>query len=91
LAPSDEEIIKAITDSDIFKSGRIVLLSPVVIVKKESREKDGGWPVKVRITVASRSKDGKTDTPLERTPTFKLYKIKDATGKTLWKARVGGV
>ena len=89
FGPSDEEVIKAITDSDVFKSGKIVLLSPVVIVKKESRQKDGGWPVKVKITVASKSKDGKTGSPLERTPKFKIYKSKDSTGKTIWKARVG--
>ena len=63
--PSDTDIVKSVQDSDLFNSGLITLKSPVTILEKMSRGKDGAWPVKVKVTVsykANREKANRTST-----------------------------
>jgi len=100
--PSDTDIVKSVQDSDLFNSGLITLKSPVTILEKMSRGKDGAWPVKVKVTVsykanrasASKSKRQKSYGPVEVTDEkmllFKLHKVVDNTGNAVWKADVAG-
>lgn len=96
--PSDTDIVKAVQNSDLFNSGLITLKSPVTILEKMSREKDGAWPVKVKVTVSykanrasslksNRQKSyGPVDVTDEKTLVFKLHKVVDNAGNAVWKA-----
>ncbi len=91
FGPSDEEILKAINGSEKLKQTTIFTVSsPIVIVDKGKRNPDGSWPVKVKMKITyTKHKD--TDTwPAEQEidPTFKIYKVKDDKGNTLWKAEL---
>jgi len=100
--PSDTDIVKSVQDSDLFNSGLITLKSPVTILEKMSRGKDGAWPVKVKVTVsykanrasASKSKRQKSYGPVDVTDEkmllFKLHKVVDNTGNAVWKADIAG-
>jgi hypothetical protein len=100
--PSDTDIVKSVQDSDLFNSGLITLKSPVTILEKMSRGKDGAWPVKVKVTVsykanrdsASKSKRQKSYGPVDVTDEkmllFKLHKAVDNTGNAVWKADIAG-
>ena len=100
--PSDTDIVKSVQDSDLFNSGLITLKSPVTILEKMSRGKDGAWPVKVKVTVsykanrASASKSnrqksyGPVDVTDEKMLLFKLHKVVDNTGNAVWKADIAG-
>jgi hypothetical protein len=102
LGPSDTDIVKAVQNSDVFKSGFITLKSPVTILEKMSRGKDGKWPVKVKATVSyksnrdlsfksDRQKNAKpVDVTEEKTLIFKLHKVVDNAGNTVWKADIAG-
>ena len=87
--PSDEEAIKAIGESSIFKSGveSITLNSPIVIEEKGKQLEDGSWPVKTKFTYTFTMAGGKVFGPTEKTVLFKLYKSVDSTGKTIWTAK----
>ncbi len=86
--PSDEEAIKAINDSGILKSGGFTVTSPIVVLEKGSRTKEGTWPVKVKLTMTMVLPNGQKATK-EITPVFNIHKSKDSTGKTVWTATVG--
>ncbi len=88
FGPSDEEAIKAITDSAVLKSGGFTVTTPPVVVEKGSRMKDGSWPVKVKITLSMVLPNGQTATR-EITPIFNIHKSTDSAGKTVWTATLG--
>jgi hypothetical protein len=87
--PSDEEVVKAITDTGLFSGGaeKFTLQSPIEILEKGIRNSDGSWPVKVKMTVSFAMADGREVKPMEKTSVFKLYKSKDNSGKTVWTAK----
>jgi hypothetical protein len=85
-SPSDEEVLKAIEDSGILTSGSFSVTAPPVIVNKGVRDKDGYWPVSVKMTMIMQRPDGSKTEPRETTTTIKIRKVKDTTGKSVWKA-----
>jgi len=89
FAPSDEEIIKTI--SGLFKGGygELTLQSPIVVLEKGRRNKDGSWPVKVKVVFTSFVNKEKISSPTEQTLSFNFFKAKDSSGKTIWKAEPG--
>jgi len=88
---SDEEIIKAIDDSGVMKreDGSLTVIPPVKIAEKGKQNKDGSWPVKVTFTLKYKMKNGKTTPPAETTTSFRIFTVKDNTGKTVLKAQLG--
>lgn len=88
---SDEEIIKAIDDSGVMKreDGSLTVIPPVRIAEKGKQNKDGSWPVKVKFTLKYKMKNGKTTPPTETTTSFRIFTVKDSTGKTVLKAQLG--
>jgi hypothetical protein len=85
IGPSDEEVIKAIEDSGLLKSGGFTVTPPIVIVEKGKREQDGAWPVKVRLKLTVKMTNGQTK-HMDTTSQLRIFKDKDLTGKTVWKA-----
>lgn len=87
--PTNEEALKAVEDTGLFAGGveKFTLQSPMVIVDKGSRNKDGSWPVKVKFTATYKMTGGKETAPAEKTSTFNIYKKVDAAGKITWTAR----
>jgi hypothetical protein len=57
-------------------------------MERGSRNKDGSWPVKVKITYISTAHGHESD-PMEKTPVFRIYQSKNSSGMTIWKAVVG--
>jgi hypothetical protein len=102
LGPADTDIVKAVQNSDLFNTGFITLKSPVTILEKMSRGKDGAWPVKVKATVSFKAnrelsiksdrqkKAGPVEVTEEKTLIFKLHKVVDNAGNTIWKADIAG-
>ena len=82
--PSDQDAIKAINENEFFKHG-IVLQSPIVILKKDSRNKKGLWPVKIKAKI-SYVDVKKGQVTVDQSMVFYLYKAKDSSGKDTWKA-----
>jgi hypothetical protein len=87
--PSDAEVLKAIDDSGILKGKAFTVTSPLVIVERGSRKKDGSWPVKVKMTLTMQMLDGKISEPRENTTWFRIFKSKDTAGNVAWKAMLG--
>lgn len=85
FGPSDADVIKAIEDSGLLKSEGFKVTQPPVVVEKGKKTVDGSWPVKVRLSLTVTMANGQTK-QMETTPTFRLLKVKDSTGKTVWKA-----
>jgi hypothetical protein len=85
-APSDAEVLQAIEDSGILKSGSFSVTGPPVVVNRGGRDKDGYWPVSVKMTMIMQRPDGSKTEPKETTTTFRIRKVKDAAGKSVWKA-----
>jgi hypothetical protein len=81
--------VKAITETGLFGGGveKISLLSPIVVVKKDGKDRDGYWPVTVKFTFTYTMTGGRTTAPTERVSVFKLYKTKDAAGQGVWKVK----
>jgi hypothetical protein len=88
VGPSDEEVIKAVNESGLFTggSGGLTLLPPIVVLEKGGRNKNGSWPVKVKVVFTYYAKKEQISAPMEKTLSFNMYKAKDNTGKTIWKA-----
>ncbi len=88
FGPSDEEVIKAVTESGVFKGGMggLTLQPPIKILEKGSRNKDGSWPVKVKVIFTFYVNKEQVSAPQEKTSVFNMYKSKDSAGKTVWKA-----
>jgi hypothetical protein len=57
-----------------------------VIVNKGGRDKEGYWPVSVKMTMIMQRPDGSKAEPKETTTTIRIRKVKDAAGKSAWKA-----
>ena len=87
--PSDADVIKAIEDSGILRSGNFTITSPLVIVKRGDQKKDGSWPVTVKMTMVIKMQDGKILEPRENTTTFRVFKSTDSRGSKVWKAVLG--
>ncbi len=85
FGPSDKDVIKAIQDGGFMKSGGFTVTSPIEIIEKGKKAPDGSWPVKVKLNLSVTMTDGQIK-PMVTTPTFKLIKVKDSTGKSVWKA-----
>lgn len=85
-APSDAEVLQAIEHSGILKSGSFSVMGPPVIVNKGGRDRDGNWPVSVKMTMIMQRPDGSKTEPKETTMTVRIKKVKDAAGKSVWKA-----
>ena len=85
FGPSDAEVIKAINESEVFKD--LTLQSPIVILEKGERNKDGAWPVKVKVIFTYEIKNKQISAPVEKTPVYNLYKAKDSTGHSVWKIK----
>ena len=86
--PSDEEILKAVSDSKILKSGGFTIIEPIVILEKGRWGTEGSWPVTLKLTMTMVKVDGQTSTIIT-TPKFRINKSKDSTGKTIWTAKLG--
>ncbi len=89
--PSDEDIIRAINESGLNKASGFTVTSPIVIVEKGKRQEDGSWPVKVKFKVRFiLTKDGSSrEVESETSPSYRIYKTKGSTGKSVWAARLG--
>jgi len=87
FGPSDEEAIKAINESGVFKD--LVLQSPVVILEKGGRNKDGAWPVKVKVIFTYEIKNKQMSAPMEKMLIFNMRKAKDSAGHTIWNTQLG--
>lgn len=87
--PSDADVIKAIEDSGILKSGDFTITAPLVILKWGDQKKDGSWPVTVKMTIVIKMPDGKILEPRENTTIFRIFKSTDSAGHKVWKAVLG--
>ena len=87
--PSDEEVIKAINDSGVLNSKAFTITSPLTIVERKSRNKDGSWTFRVKMTMTMLLPNGTVSEPKENTTYFRIFKAKDGSGKDIWKARLG--
>ena len=88
-APIDADVIKAVSQSDFFTGGYgNTLREPVVVLERGKRNKDGAWPVKVKMKFTFRKNDGKESAAMESSPLFRIRKVKDAAGKDEWKAEL---
>ena len=89
-APSDEEVLKAVNNSGLFTGGaeKFILKAPIEVMERGNRNSDGSWPAKVKITYVSTA-DGRASQPMEKTAVFRIYKSKNSSGTTVWKAVVG--
>lgn len=86
--PSDAEVIKAVSESQ-FLTHNVTLQPPVVIVEKAGRNKDGFWPVKVKVIFTYEIKDKQVSAPMQQTLIFNMDKQKDNEGHSVWKAALG--
>jgi hypothetical protein len=90
VAPSDADVIKAVSQSDFFTGGHgHTLQEPVVVLERGKRNKDGTWPVKVKMKFTFQKNGGKGSSAMESSPLFRIRKVKDAAGKDEWKAELG--
>ena len=83
--PSDAEVIKAINDGGFFTRG-MTLQSPIVVLEKGGRDKDGAWPVKVKVIFTYKIKNNQISAPQEETQVFYMRKAQDSTGHSIWRA-----
>lgn len=86
--PSDEEVLKAINDSGILNGKAFTVTSPLTIVERGDRHKDGAWPIKVKMTLSFQKPDGTMVENKENVVTFLTYKSSDGAGKTIWRATI---
>ncbi len=86
--PSDEEVIKAINDTGLFSGGveKFTLKAPIVILDKDLLSRDGAWKVKVKLSYTYTMAGGHETKPTEKIQSFKISKLKDSSGNTVWKA-----
>lgn len=91
FGPSDEEVVKAITDMELFSGGveKFTLRSPIVIVGKDMFSSNGAWTIKAKFTYTYMMTGGRETRPIEKVQTFILSKSKDSIGNTIWKAASG--
>ncbi len=91
FGPSDEEVIKALHDTGLFSGGveKYTLLAPIVVLNKSYSRTDGAWQVKVKLTYTYSMSGGRETKPTEKIQSFRIFKSKDSTGNTVWKAAAG--
>lgn len=89
--PTDEEIINAIDASGALSraDGSLTIIPPLKIVEKGKQQKDGSWPVRIKVTLTLRMPDGRTSQPTETTTSFSVFRAKNEAGKKVWMARLG--
>ena len=87
--PSDAQILKAIDDSGVLKGKSFTITSPLVIMERGKQNKDGSWTVRVKMTLTMQLPDGKTSEPKENNTYFRIFKGKDSSGHSVWKAILG--
>ncbi len=87
--PSDAEVLKAIDDSGILKSQSFTITSPLVIEERGNQNKDGSWPVRVKMTLTMKLANGTITEPKENSTYFRIFKAKDSGGHSVWKAALG--
>jgi len=68
VGPSDEEIIKAINEMELFSGGveKFTIKAPIVILDKGMFSRDGAWPVKVKLTYTYTMAGGHETKPTEK-------------------------
>lgn len=59
----------------------------IVVLEKGDRNKDGSWPVKVKVVFTYFVNKEQISAPTEKTLTLNMYKAKDSAGKTIWKEK----
>jgi hypothetical protein len=91
LGPSDQDVIKAVSEHEFFKGGvdGQTLQPPVVILEKGGRNTDGSWRVKVKVTFTYQVSKEKISPPMQKTLIFNMHKQKDSAGQTVWNATLG--
>jgi len=87
--PSDEEALKAVEGSGLLNSPSFTITSPLTIVARGERKKDGSWPIQVQMMMTMKMLDGKMSEPRENKAWFRIMKVKDSVGKSEWKAVLG--
>ncbi len=87
--PSDAEVLKAIDDSGLLKSQSFTITSPLEIVERGKQNKDGSWPVRVKMTLTMQLANGTITEPKENSTYFRIFKAKDSAGHSVWKAALG--
>ena len=88
-APSDEEVLKAINNTGLFSGGveKLLLKSPIEVMERGGRNSDGSWSTKVRIIYVSTA-GGRESAPMEKMSMFRIYRSKNSSGATVWRAVV---
>ena len=86
--PSEVEVLKAIDDSGILKTKSFTVTSPPVVVSWGDMNKDGSWPVKVRMTLSIQMPGGKISETKASTTSFRIYKNPEGSGSP-WRAELG--
>lgn len=86
--PSDDEIIRAISDMELFSGGveKFTLKSPIAIIDKDLFSRDGSWAVKVRLTYTYMMSGEKETKPIEMVQAFRITRSTDSSGNIVWKA-----
>ena len=86
--PSDEEVVKAVTDTGLFSGGeeKFTLKSPMVVVHKAMFSSNGAWEVKVKLHYTFMMAGGRETKPVEKVQSFRISQVKDGAGNTVWKA-----
>jgi|SRR5271169_1733145 len=89
--PSDQDVIKAVNESGLFRGGQgqLTLQQPIVILEKGDRNKDGSWPVKAKVTFTTYVAKDKISAPETHVIIFNMYKTKDNAGQLVWIAKLG--
>jgi hypothetical protein len=87
--PTDAQALKAIEDSGILKSQSFTITSPLTVVERGEKKKDGSWPVRVKMTLTMTLPNGTVSEPKENDAWFRIFKGKDSTGHSVWKAALG--
>ena len=86
--PSDEEVVKAVTDTGLFSGGeeKFTLKSPITVVDKALFRSNGAWQVKVKLHTAFMMSGGRETKPVEKIQSFMISKAADSAGNIVWKA-----
>lgn len=87
--PSDAEALKAIEDSGILKGKSFTVSSPLEVDEWGKQQKDGSWPVNVKMTLIIQMPDGTTSQPKGNKAQFRIYRSTDRAGHAVWKAVLG--
>jgi hypothetical protein len=90
VGPSDQDVIQAVNESGLFKGGfgGLTLTSPIVMLEKGKRTEEGYWPVKAKLQITYYLNKDQVSAPEEKIVVFHLYKEKDSSGQTVWKAKL---